>query len=182
MGVLKVRCNIQLYQLYLTSHRLLHVELENTNKQGVDCNTAGPCASKFNDITFGLQRVLCAGMCWCQYISCSCSACIIQLCTATYEHLFSNGIKSWSWNLWQLHVLTIAYWQFLTNVSSWNSLLFMPEALAVLNTCYMSKVIVHNGQCVYPHALEQNTADNIWRRGWNHKLLNRSSQTLLPIP
>ena len=56
----------------------------------------------------------------------------------------------------------------------------MPEALAVLNTWYMSKVIVHNGQCVYPHALEQIIVDSIAELGANCRI--DSSQTFLPIP
>ena len=58
----------------------------------------------------------------------------------------------------------------------------MPEALAVLNTWYMSKVIVHNGQCVYPHALEQNIVDNIAELGEIANCRIDSSQTFLPIP
>ena len=119
---LKVRCNIQLYHLHLTSHRLLHVELENTIKQGVGCNAAGPCAAKFKDITFGLKRVLCAGMCWCQYIS---RICIYDMAMHIYilmsvhlmkllcmyhtaMHIYSMIRVNWSRNMWQLCVLTIA--------------------------------------------------------------------------
>ena len=58
----------------------------------------------------------------------------------------------------------------------------MPEALAVLNTWYMSKVIVHNGQCVYPHALEQNIGDNIAELGEIANCRIDSLQTFLPIP
>ena len=58
----------------------------------------------------------------------------------------------------------------------------MPEALAVLNTWYMSKVIVHNGQCVYPHALEQNIVDNIAELGEIANYRIDSLQTFLPIP
>ena len=57
----------------------------------------------------------------------------------------------------------------------------MPEALAVLNTCYMSKVIVHNGQCVYPHALEQNIVDYITKLGEITGCRIDSSQAFLPI-
>ena len=56
----------------------------------------------------------------------------------------------------------------------------MPEALAVLNTCYMSKVTVHNGQCVYPHALEQNTVDTFEEGGEITNCTIDSSQTLPP--
>ena len=65
----------------------------------------------------------------------------------------------------------------LADVSSWNNLLFMPEALAVVNTCYMSKVTVHNGQCGYPHVLRRNNADNLCRSGQNCKLQKRFFMT-----
>ena len=56
----------------------------------------------------------------------------------------------------------------------------MPEALAVLNTWYMSKVIVHSGQCVCPHALEQNIVDNIAELGKSANC--RIDSLFLPIP
>ena len=45
---------------WISSHKLLHVELEITNKLGLDCNTAGPCASKFNGIIQLAYKEYCA--------------------------------------------------------------------------------------------------------------------------
>ena len=63
----------------------------------------------------------------------------------------------------------------------------MPEALAVHNTWYMSKDIVHNGQCDYIHMPWSKTSGQHCRTGRNHKqqngfLTNISAYTIvLPL-